>query len=195
MTMIEPNIWGAFRSIGVKYSVVYGFQRVSFDEMTLRESEGFKEHKHSRDPRESVNRTDRSGFGTAMKTLLPVSTILIELPSPDGSRNRFGGINLNSPIAIPSSLRPSSLSIAPHTPSQSPSSSVLNADVTGSRFTGCLILSRNHDAWEGPWHGCQIKRHSTSIVSAWPNFARFLQPLHESQAKHSIGRAKDHEPR
>jgi hypothetical protein len=43
MTMIEPNIWGAFRGIGVKYSVVDGVQRVSFDEMTLRESEGLKE--------------------------------------------------------------------------------------------------------------------------------------------------------
>jgi hypothetical protein len=43
MTMSEPNIWGAFRGIGVKYSVVEGVQRVSLDEMTLRESEGFKE--------------------------------------------------------------------------------------------------------------------------------------------------------
>jgi hypothetical protein len=43
MTTIEPNIWRAFRSIGVRYSVVDGVQRVSFDEMTLRESEGFKE--------------------------------------------------------------------------------------------------------------------------------------------------------
>jgi hypothetical protein len=43
MTMIEPNIWGAFRGIGVKYSVVDRVQRVSFDEMILRESEGFKE--------------------------------------------------------------------------------------------------------------------------------------------------------
>jgi hypothetical protein len=42
-TMIEPNIWGAFRGIGVKYSVVDGIQRVSFDQMTLRESEGLKE--------------------------------------------------------------------------------------------------------------------------------------------------------
>jgi hypothetical protein len=41
--MVEPNIWGAFRGIGVKYSVVYGVQRVSIDEMTLRESDGFKE--------------------------------------------------------------------------------------------------------------------------------------------------------
>jgi hypothetical protein len=104
MTMIEPNIWGAFRGIGVKYSVVYGVQRVSFDEMTLRESEGFKEHKYSCDPREPVNRTDCSGFGTATKTLLLVSTILMELPSPDGSRKRFGGVNRDSPIAIPSSL-------------------------------------------------------------------------------------------
>jgi hypothetical protein len=43
MTMIEPNIWGAFQGIGVKYLVVDWFQRVSFDEMTLREGEGFKE--------------------------------------------------------------------------------------------------------------------------------------------------------
>jgi hypothetical protein len=43
MTMIEPNIWGAFRGIGAKYSVVDGVHRVSLDEMTLRESEGFKE--------------------------------------------------------------------------------------------------------------------------------------------------------
>jgi hypothetical protein len=43
MTMIKPNIWGAFRGIGVKYSVVDELQRISFDEMTLRESEGFKE--------------------------------------------------------------------------------------------------------------------------------------------------------
>jgi hypothetical protein len=43
MTMIEPNIWGAFRGIRVKYSVVHGLQRVSFDEMTLRERKGLKE--------------------------------------------------------------------------------------------------------------------------------------------------------
>jgi hypothetical protein len=41
--MIKPNIWGAFRGIGVKYSVVHGLQRVSFDEMTLRERKGLKE--------------------------------------------------------------------------------------------------------------------------------------------------------
>jgi hypothetical protein len=41
MTMIKPNIWGAFRGIGVKYLVVHGVQLVSFDEITLRESEGF----------------------------------------------------------------------------------------------------------------------------------------------------------
>jgi hypothetical protein len=28
MTMIEPDVWGAFRGIGVKHSVVYGVQRV-----------------------------------------------------------------------------------------------------------------------------------------------------------------------
>jgi hypothetical protein len=43
MTMNEPNIWGAFRGIGVKYSVVDGVQRVSFDEMTVRDSHGLKE--------------------------------------------------------------------------------------------------------------------------------------------------------
>jgi hypothetical protein len=43
MTMIEPDIWGAFRGIGVKYSVVDGVRRVSFDEMTLCESEGLRE--------------------------------------------------------------------------------------------------------------------------------------------------------
>jgi hypothetical protein len=43
MTMIEPNLWGAFRGIRVKYSVVDGLQRVSLDEMSLRESEGFNE--------------------------------------------------------------------------------------------------------------------------------------------------------
>jgi hypothetical protein len=42
ITMIEPNICGAFRAIGVKYSVVYGVRRVSVDEMTLRESEGVR---------------------------------------------------------------------------------------------------------------------------------------------------------
>jgi hypothetical protein len=42
MTMIEPNIWGAFRGIGVNYSVV-DENPVSLDGMTLRESEGFKE--------------------------------------------------------------------------------------------------------------------------------------------------------
>jgi hypothetical protein len=43
MTMIEPNIWGAFRGIGVKHSVFDGVQRVSFDDMSPRESEDFKE--------------------------------------------------------------------------------------------------------------------------------------------------------
>jgi hypothetical protein len=43
MTIVKPNIWGAFRGIGVKDSDVHGVQRVSFDEMTLRESEGLKE--------------------------------------------------------------------------------------------------------------------------------------------------------
>jgi hypothetical protein len=43
ITVVEPNIWGAFRGIGIKYSVVDAVQRVSFDKMTLRESEGLKE--------------------------------------------------------------------------------------------------------------------------------------------------------
>jgi hypothetical protein len=43
ITMIESNIWEAFRGIEVKYSVVDGFHPVSFDEMTLRESEVFKQ--------------------------------------------------------------------------------------------------------------------------------------------------------
>jgi hypothetical protein len=43
MTRIDPDIWGAFRGIQVKYSAVERVQRVSFDEMTLRESEGLKE--------------------------------------------------------------------------------------------------------------------------------------------------------
>jgi hypothetical protein len=42
MTVIESNIWGAFRGIRVKYSVVHGVQRVSLDEISLRESEAFK---------------------------------------------------------------------------------------------------------------------------------------------------------
>jgi hypothetical protein len=41
--MIEPNVWGAFRGIGVKYSVVDAVERASFDEMTLRETEGLRE--------------------------------------------------------------------------------------------------------------------------------------------------------
>jgi hypothetical protein len=43
MTMIEPNISATFRGIGVKYSVVDGVQRVSFEDLTLRESESLKE--------------------------------------------------------------------------------------------------------------------------------------------------------
>jgi hypothetical protein len=43
MTMIESNIWAAFRGIGVKYSVGDEAQRVSFDEITLRKSEGVTE--------------------------------------------------------------------------------------------------------------------------------------------------------
>jgi hypothetical protein len=40
MTIIEPNVWRAFRGIQVNYSLVEGVQRVSLDEMTVRESEG-----------------------------------------------------------------------------------------------------------------------------------------------------------
>jgi hypothetical protein len=43
MMMMEPNILGVFRGIGVKYSVVAKVQRVSFGEMTLCESEGLNE--------------------------------------------------------------------------------------------------------------------------------------------------------
>jgi hypothetical protein len=43
MPMVEPNTRGAFRGIRVKYSVVYGVQRVSLDETTLRESEALTE--------------------------------------------------------------------------------------------------------------------------------------------------------
>jgi hypothetical protein len=39
----DSDVWGAFRGIGVKYSVVDGVLPVSLDEMTLRESEVFKE--------------------------------------------------------------------------------------------------------------------------------------------------------
>jgi hypothetical protein len=65
--MIEPNIWGAFRGIEVKYSVVDGVQRVSFDKMTLRESEAFKE-------------------------LWDIDVPLTKL-SPRGQSRRFGRIN------------------------------------------------------------------------------------------------------
>jgi hypothetical protein len=43
MTMVEPNIRGAFRGIGVNYSIVDGVQHISFDEMTLCKSEGLME--------------------------------------------------------------------------------------------------------------------------------------------------------
>jgi hypothetical protein len=43
MRIVGSNVWGAFRGIRVNYSVVDGVQRVSFDEMTLRESEGSRE--------------------------------------------------------------------------------------------------------------------------------------------------------
>jgi hypothetical protein len=42
-TMTDINIWGAFRGIGLIYHIVDGIQRVSFDEIILRESGGFRE--------------------------------------------------------------------------------------------------------------------------------------------------------
>jgi hypothetical protein len=42
-TMTDANIWGAFRGIGLSYGLVYGVHRVSFNEITLRESNGFRE--------------------------------------------------------------------------------------------------------------------------------------------------------
>jgi hypothetical protein len=35
--------WGAFRGIGLIYNIVEGIQRVSFDEIILRENGGFRE--------------------------------------------------------------------------------------------------------------------------------------------------------
>jgi hypothetical protein len=42
-TMIDDNIWGAFRGIGITYTTVALVQRVLFDEKKLRESDGFRE--------------------------------------------------------------------------------------------------------------------------------------------------------
>jgi hypothetical protein len=43
LAMTDTNIWGAFRGIDVQYGMVDGVQRLSFNEITLRESEGFRE--------------------------------------------------------------------------------------------------------------------------------------------------------
>lgn len=42
-TMIDTNIWGAFRGIGLTFHNIEGTQRVLFNEITLRESPGFQE--------------------------------------------------------------------------------------------------------------------------------------------------------
>jgi hypothetical protein len=42
-TMIDANIWGAFREIGLSFATVEEVQRVAFDAMKFRESPGFKE--------------------------------------------------------------------------------------------------------------------------------------------------------
>jgi hypothetical protein len=42
-SMTDVNIWGAFRGIGLIYNIVDGIQRVSFDEIILRESGGFSQ--------------------------------------------------------------------------------------------------------------------------------------------------------
>jgi hypothetical protein len=43
--VLDVNIylWGAFRGIGIIDGIVAGVQRVSFSEITRRESEGFRE--------------------------------------------------------------------------------------------------------------------------------------------------------
>ena len=43
LTMIDTNIWGAFRGIGLSFHDIDDVRRVLFDEITLRESRGFKE--------------------------------------------------------------------------------------------------------------------------------------------------------
>jgi hypothetical protein len=42
-TMPDANIWGAFRSIGLSYGLVDWVHRISFNDITLRESDGFRE--------------------------------------------------------------------------------------------------------------------------------------------------------
>jgi hypothetical protein len=41
--MIGANIWGAFREMGLVFLIVDGVQRVRFNEIKLRESQGFME--------------------------------------------------------------------------------------------------------------------------------------------------------
>jgi hypothetical protein len=65
---------------------------------------------------------------------LPVSTNLVPVPSAADSKNLFGCANLNSSIDLPSSGHPNPLSRARHTSSQSPRSSALNEQLTGSLF-------------------------------------------------------------
>jgi hypothetical protein len=43
LAMTETNIWGVFRGIGVQSGMVDGVERLSFNEITLRESEGLRE--------------------------------------------------------------------------------------------------------------------------------------------------------
>jgi hypothetical protein len=43
LAMTDTNIWGVFRGIGVQYGMVDGVQRLSFNEITLRERQGFRE--------------------------------------------------------------------------------------------------------------------------------------------------------
>jgi hypothetical protein len=42
LAMTDTNIWRAFRGIGVQYGMVDDVQRLSFSEITLRESEGLR---------------------------------------------------------------------------------------------------------------------------------------------------------
>ena len=63
-TMTDANIWGAFRGIGITYEMVNGVQRVSFSEMKLRESVGFRELWDIDFPLEGLSvRRQRSKFG------------------------------------------------------------------------------------------------------------------------------------
>jgi hypothetical protein len=41
--MIDTNIWGAFRGIGLSFHDIDDVRRVLFEEINLRESRGFKE--------------------------------------------------------------------------------------------------------------------------------------------------------